>query len=154
MSKYKCTDEEFSQFVKDSKSIAQVIKKCGLIVAGGNYRICKNRIDRLSLDTSHFKGQAWNKGRKGDARRPITDYLSNKYPAQSNRLRGRLISEGCFTHKCYECNLTTWNDQPIPIELEHIDGNHLNNSLDNLTILCPNCHSQTSTYRGKNKKSV
>lgn len=53
---------------------------------------------------------------------------------------------------CYECKLTEWCGKNIPLELDHIDGSHNNNSLDNLRLLCPNCHAQTETYRGKNKK--
>ena len=53
-------------------------------------------------------------------------------------------------HKCNRCGNTHWNGQPITIELEHIDGNSDNNNLDNLELLCPNCHSQTPTYKAKN----
>ena len=54
-------------------------------------------------------------------------------------------------HHCWKCNNSTWNDQPIPLEIEHIDGHSENNSLENLSILCPNCHAQTSTYKNRNK---
>ena len=53
-------------------------------------------------------------------------------------------------HHCWKCNNSTWNDQPIPLEIEHIDGHSENNSLENLSILCPNCHAQTPTYKGRN----
>lgn len=53
-------------------------------------------------------------------------------------------------YKCDECSISEWHSKPITLELEHIDGNNRNNSLDNLRLLCPNCHSQTSTFRGKN----
>ena len=56
-----------------------------------------------------------------------------------------------YGHQCQKCKLTKWNDQPIPIEIEHIDGNSNNNTFDNLTLLCPNCHAQTPTYKGANK---
>tara|TARA_Y100000034_G_C6896755_1_gene413581 strand:- start:226 stop:714 length:489 start_codon:yes stop_codon:yes gene_type:complete len=56
-----------------------------------------------------------------------------------------------FGHYCNRCKNTYWNDQLIPIELEHIDGNSKNNSLDNVELLCPNCHAQTPTYKAKNK---
>jgi hypothetical protein len=54
-------------------------------------------------------------------------------------------------HQCQICNLKEWNDKLIPIEMDHIDGNHKNNSLDNLRLVCPNCHAQTPTYKSKNK---
>ena len=148
--KMKYTEQEFINAVKSSFSIRQVLDKLNLKQAGGNYKTIKRGIKRLNLDTSHFKGQGWNKGKTFSPKRDIQEYLSNKITIQSNRLKKRLIKEGYFEHKCYQCNLKTWNGKPIPIELEHIDGNHANNNLDNLTILCPNCHAQTETYRGKN----
>lgn len=146
------TEEQFIQAVKDSKSIAQVLSKLKIIGAGGNYSTCKKRIKRLNLDTSHFLGQGWNKGNTPNPPRPIEDYLSNKFPIQSHKFRIRLIKEGYFPYQCCKCKLKEWLGQPIPLELEHKDGNHDNNSLENLEILCPNCHAQTSTYRGKNQK--
>lgn len=53
--------------------------------------------------------------------------------------------------KCIECGISDWNNKPIVLDLEHIDGNSENNTEDNLCCLCPNCHSQTATYKGKNK---
>ena len=55
-------------------------------------------------------------------------------------------------HKCEECQLTEWNNEPIPLELEHIDGIKTNNEQSNLKLLCPNCHAQTPTWRGKQNK--
>jgi hypothetical protein len=83
---------------------------------------------------------------------PLEDILSGLHPQyQSNKLRLRLLEEGIFPHKCNNCELTDWLGNPIPLELEHIDGNSSNNKLENLELLCPNCHSLTDTYRGKNK---
>lgn len=84
---------------------------------------------------------------------PLNEILEGKHPQyQSNKLRLRLLSEGTFQYKCTNCGLTEWLGNPIPLELEHKDGNPSNNRLDNLTLLCPNCHSLTDTYRGRNKK--
>lgn len=83
---------------------------------------------------------------------PLTEILDGKHPQyQSNKLRKRLLDEGYFQYKCYSCNSTEWLGKPIPLELEHIDGNSSNNKLNNLTLLCPNCHAFTDTYRGRNK---
>jgi hypothetical protein len=110
-------------------------------------------IERLALDTSHFAGRSWSRGATVPSRvRPLEDYLSNKYPIQSDRLRRRLVNEGVFERRCTCCKLDTWMDQPIPLELDHIDGNHQTNALDNLRLLCLNCHSLTPTFRGKNKR--
>jgi len=65
------------------------------------------------------------------------------------RLRKRILIEQEFS--CNRCDLSEWQGLPIPLELEHIDGNNKNNSRDNLEILCANCHGQTTTWRGRNK---
>jgi 5-methylcytosine-specific restriction endonuclease McrA len=85
------------------------------------------RIKRLDLDTSHFLGQGWRKG-----------------------LKERLIREGLKQRKCEMCGRAGWRDRPIPLELDHINGRRQDNRLQNLRILCPNCHAQTDTYRGRN----
>lgn len=69
---------------------------------------------------------------------------------QSNKLRIRLLNEGYMSHECSECRLTEWMGKPIPLELDHVDGDNSNNMLENLRLLCPNCHAQTDNYRGKN----
>lgn len=73
---------------------------------------------------------------------------TNTFKTQNSLRRYVLEVQG---HKCAECLLSIWNGKPIPIELDHIDGNANNNSLDNLRLLCRNCHAQTPTYGAKNK---
>jgi hypothetical protein len=102
------------------------------------------------LDISHFTGQRWNKGCTFSPKRDIQDYLTNKQPIQSNKLKKRLIKENFFDEICSSCLLEVWMGQPIPLELDHINGNHDDNQLINLRLLCPNCHAQTDNYRGKN----
>ena len=149
----KYTLEELKDALASSISYRQILDKLGVAPSGGNYATLRKAIAHFNLDTSHLKGQGWNKGQNFGPKRPIEDYLSNKYSCSSHRLRKRLIQENFFEAKCYSCEQTEWLGNPIPLELEHIDGNHQNNTLENLTILCPNCHAFTSTYRGKNKSS-
>ncbi len=138
--------------VKDSYSIRQVLDKLGLRSAGGNYANFQKLIKKFEIDISHFKCMGWSKGLKLGPKRPISDYLCNPSNISSYKLKLRLIEENFFEEKCYNCLNTTWLTGKIPLELEHIDGNSCNNELSNLTLLCPNCHALTSTYRGKNIK--
>lgn len=146
------SDEDIILAVKQSLSKAGVLRLLGLAAKGGNYKTVDRAIARLSLDTEHFKGQAIHAGQKFAPKRPLSYYLAKGSLAQTDRLRRRLLSEGVFEHKCYRCGLTEWLDVKIPLELEHVDGDNENNELSNLTLLCPNCHALTPTYRGKNQK--
>ena len=80
----------------------------------------------------------------------LIKYLANSKDIQSNKVRIKLLEEGYKEYKCESCGLTTWLDQPIPLELHHKDGNRENNTLENFILLCPNCHAFTDSYRGKN----
>ena len=152
ISKNSYTDKDFEEAVKTSISIREAISKLGLIPAGANYHQFHKTIARLNISTSHFKGQAANKGKTLSPKRDIQDYLNNIQSIQSHKLKLRLIKEGIKQHQCESCLLTLWNNKPIPLELDHINGNNCDNSLTNLRLLCPNCHAQTDTYRGKNIK--
>lgn len=159
----KWTDDDMRSAVKNSRSIRQALQSLGLKPAGGNYKTVKDAIARLGLDDSHFGGQSWTKGQNLGPRRPLEDYLSNRVSITSHKLRLRLLEEGVFERKCYggydvmdtergtirrvECGLTEWMGEPVPLELEHINGDHNDNSLKNLTLLCANCHALTPTYR-------
>lgn len=147
----KYTEEQLKIAITESASICQVLTKLGVAPRGGNYVSVNNYISQNKIDVSHFKGRGWNKGQIIGPKRPISDYLANTFSITSHKLRKRLIAEKIFEPRCSNCNLSDWFSQPIPLELEHKDGNHENNSLENLCLLCPNCHALTSTYRGKNK---
>jgi hypothetical protein len=154
MSKQTFSETEFIEAVRTNYSIRQVLFALNLIPAGGNYQTVHKLIKKLAIDTSHFTGQAWNKDRKFPKKEiPIKDYLLNGKGIQSYKLKNKLIKLGLKKPICEICLLSSWQGKPIPIELDHINGDHLDNRFENLRIICPNCHAQTSTYRGKNKKS-
>lgn len=147
---HKFTKEQLIFAIKNSRSIRQSLTILNISNQGGNYRVIHKAIKLYNIDISHFNGKSWNKNRKFGPKRNLDDYLSNKFPIQSHKLKLRLIAENIFQHICSNCNLMTWLDRPIPLELDHINGNHLDNNLNNLRLLCPNCHTFTNSYRGKN----
>lgn len=148
------TRQEIEQFVKESFSYAQLTKKIGYNERSGSSNIqIKEMIEQLDLDISHFKGQGWALGEKLDSKRyiPFEEYIKGD-SVQTNKLRRKLLKEGLKEYRCECCQNTIWNNQPIPLEVHHKDGNKDNNELDNLKLLCPNCHALTDNYRGKNTK--
>lgn len=126
----------------------------GLKPSGGNYSTVKRLVADLGLDTSHWTGQAWNKGKKLGSKQPLENYLVVGSTISSYKLKLKLLSEGFKEAKCECCGIEEWNGQKAPLEIDHINGVNNDNSLDNLRILCPNCHAQTETYRGKNVRKV
>ncbi len=151
------TDVELKEAIASSYSFAEVLRKLNLRNAGGNYDLLKRRIQTLDIDTSHFIGRAWLRGKENPfiRQRALEEILvqDSTYVSTQN-LKKRLIREGIFEHRCMSCGLDTWMGNTIPLEIDHINGDRRDNRLENLRLLCPNCHALTATYRGKNKKAV
>ena len=150
------TDEQLYSAVCSSKSIRSVIKKLGLVPAGGNYVQVNSRIKFLEINVDHFTGSAWNKGTKyhSKSRPKIEELLVKNSLVQSYKLKKRLYENGIKKPICELCGWSKMsNDGRIPLELDHINGVHTDNRIDNLRILCPNCYSLQSTHRGRNKKA-
>lgn len=134
MPNYKITEESYREAVINSFSIAGVCKYLNLIPAGGNFQTIKRNISKYDLDISHFTGQAHNRGKV---------LVAN--PISRGTIKKRLIKER--GHQCERCLRTEWFDIPITLEVDHIDGDTDNNEYHNLKLMCPNCHSQTPTWR-------
>ena len=151
----KWKEEDLIKAVKSSFSVRNVIKILGLVPAGGNYTQINKFIKIYKIDISHFKGKGWNRGLSGIGipRRALKEILKNDTYFQSYKLKRRLINEGLKKESCEECNWAKMSeDGRIPLELDHINGDSKDNRLENLRVLCPNCHSLKPTHRGRNRK--
>lgn len=139
------TDEQLQKFVSTSKSIRELTQKIGYNPdSGNNISTIKEMLKLKQFDTTHFLGQEWNKNN--------FDYTRFKYGnniKSADALQALIALRG---HRCECCKLEQWNNQPIPLEVHHIDGNHLNSELNNLQLLCYNCHALTDNFRGRNTK--
>lgn len=143
--------ETIKKIFASSISFGEVIQKTGLNACSANsYRILKRLVQQYELDTSHFVQQ-----RRGvnPLQKDMSQVLSNNVFLNPSSLKKRLIKEGKLIYRCSICDQgPVWRDKPLILELDHIDGDPSNNQLNNLRILCLYCHSQTPTYRGRNKK--
>lgn len=155
--KYKTSDDEFRRYVSESISLAEVIRRCGGGPGGGWYSAVNARIKYLQIDTSHFLGiRAISDVRHKDSRTPkivsekilVLGRLPRKEKA--HMLRRALIDAG-VDYLCSLCGIgPVWNNNIMVLEIDHINGNNIDNTKDNLRFLCPNCHSQTSNHGAKN----
>lgn len=150
------TDEQLAAAVMASFSYRQVIKLLGLVPAGGNYEQVKHNIRRLHINTDHFTGMGWNVGAQSFQTflgEPLEKLLVKDGHSQSFVLKKRLFKAGIKQPKCELCGWAEVSvDGRIPVELDHINGDRYDNRIENLRVLCPNCHSLQLTHRGKNKK--
>lgn len=136
--------------------IIEAINNTDSMIQAANYLgLERKTFNKMAKELNLYKP---NQGLKGVTKDiyfntvPLNEIFSNEKPYQSNKLKLRLFKEGLKERKCENCGLDKWLGKDIPLQLHHINGNHNDNSFDNLQILCPNCHSLTDNYTAKNKK--
>lgn len=137
--------ELLTQALDGAASKKQVLERLALRAAGGNYKALDKALNRFSLSSPVRSFPPNTNG----MRTPDEEVFSeNSSYSNSSGIKKRLREKG-FPQECSECHLgSEWNGKPLTLQLEHINGVHSDNRLENLTLLCPNCHSQTSTFAG------
>jgi hypothetical protein len=146
--KIKVTDEQIVEAAMTSQSATSAAAKLGI-----KYETYRVHAKRLNVYFTNKSGKGITKPKEeGFGKISLQEILEGKHPQyQSNKLRIRLFTEKIKQEECELCGITEWFGKKLSFELDHKDGDRYNHNLKNLQILCPNCHSQTDTFRGKNK---
>lgn len=154
----KWTREILEPVVAMSTSVNEVLRQLGLDAVGGHHTNIARRIKVYGLDTSHFTPVVRTERMRHNQRRRtaeeilVEDSSAHAKRTPSSRLK-RAMSEVGFDERCALCGIDpVWLGEPLPLEVDHVDGNWRNNRMGNLRLLCPNCHSTTDTYRGRAKR--
>ena len=148
------TSEILAEAVSASTNMCEVLRRLGLEVVGGHHTHISRRIKAYGIDTSHFQVPS----RRGETRRPRTpeallveQTATHARRIPSDRLKWALAALG-VPERCARCDTEpVWRGRPLPLEVDHVDGNWRDNRVENLRFLCPNCHSTTDSYRGRGK---
>lgn len=146
MNRIKRSDEEIIETACRCYSAHDAAKVLGI-----SYSAYKRHAVRLNC----FKTVQGGKGKtKTPSKQKITldEILSGNRP-NTNRgiIKREMLAEGKLEYKCYECGINEWRGKSLSLHLEHKNGDNTDHREENLTLLCPNCHSQTPTYCGRNK---
>jgi hypothetical protein len=140
------------KYIEESTSFAEVLRKLDIDPRGRNYNVVKDAIDELSIDISHFLGKAHFKNTKQKTIPWSEILVKNSHSILGTDRKRRLIKEGLLQNRCYgdNCGINSWLGKSLSLQLDHINGDNTDNRIENIRLLCPNCHSQTETFCGKN----
>lgn len=150
--------EKLKKIVEKSITQTEVLKVIGLQLKSGNYQTLLKYIKLHNLDINHFDGRkvAYNKLKQINQNKLITNeqYFILNSSRNNSHSKRRILKDNLKSHKCEDCGcLPEWNGRTLSLQLDHINGDNQDNRLENLRFLCPNCHSQTINFAGKNKKN-
>jgi len=145
MTERKWTDNDLIVAVRNATSIASVIKSLHLNIRPGNYATIKKHISRLGLDISHFLGKSHGSSVLKSYQKNEQVFVKDSTYSRSC-LKNRIVRQKLLPYKCSICERSEWNQKPLVLIIDHINGVHNDHRLENLRFLCPNCNSQQPTF--------
>ena len=149
----KYTKELLTQAVAASTSVAGVLRYLGLNQTGGAHSHISKTIRAFGIDTSHFRRYS---ALAHDVTRLPPERILIVLPVGARRAKPHMLTralvESGVAYACSFCGCDgTWQGMALTLEVDHVDGNYLNNLQTNLRFLCPNCHRQTPNFAGRSK---
>jgi hypothetical protein len=148
-------DEAFKQLVKGSDYRKDVLCELGIQAKGNNFKTLNERILFLDIDTTHFLPNYTISNCKRAVTEDIfrSEWLVDNRKLNGTSLKRYLYKFNILSEECEDCGVGAyWNNKRLVLQVDHINGVHDDNRLENLQIVCPNCHSQTKTFAGKCNK--
>jgi hypothetical protein len=158
MRKYDWSRERVEKAVAEANCWFDCLEKLGVPKIGGNYRTLKGKIAEYGLDVSHFdyrlaktrNGKHYKRQLINRENEEIFSYGAHVKTMNLKREYIRRVLNG--DAHCEICGIRDWNGMELMFQIHHLDGNHQNHAVENLQLLCPNCHSQTDTYSNRKRK--
>lgn len=147
------TKELLEPLVKESTSWAEVCRKLGVLPSTGGATHITNRAKKFGINFSHFTGKVWNKGKRFPPKIPVEQWLVENSSCKSHYLKEKLFKAGKKSRRCEECGIVEWCGEEVVWELDHVNDVHTDCRLENLRILCPNCHA-LKTRKSRKKKRI
>lgn len=147
--------DELQQMYDTHSTLQGILTAIGMVASSGNRMTLNRRAEYDNICTSkfseNFKKLKLEEMRRLTRKKNDVDFFTEDSNIARKAVKLRILQKNLIENKCRDCNLRDlYNDKPIVLQLEHINGINNDNRLENLCFLCPNCHSQTSTYAGRN----
>jgi len=142
--------ENLLEIIKNSASLKDVFIHLNYSSSGNAYKRVKNYLDSINIDYSSLTNKRWSSKEKNN-----DDVFIDGSNFCGKSLKNKILKHKLLEYKCCECgNTGEWNNKKLSLQLDHKNGVSNDNRLENLRFLCPNCHSQTPTFAGKNNKML
>jgi len=135
------TKQELLTASDGARNMAEIVSRLGMRRSSKTYKSIKNQMDHYGIPVPY--------GTKTYTRHTDEMIFSVDSNYGNKSLRKKVLKEELLEYKCQGCGISDWQDKPLTLQLDHVNGNNRDNRLENLRFLCPNCHAQTDTWGNK-----